>query len=324
MGRKRTRDLHLPRWMQKRGRTYYFVKDNVWTNLGHEYPGALIAYSGLVGERRNGRTFADVAHEMLEARAGELAANTLELYAFNAKRVLPVFGHMKPDEIRQSHIYKYVHGTANNAMSNRDRTFMSAVFTYARNSGAFDGTDPTKGLGYRRTEKPADRYITDDELKAVMDAARPDIAAAIPVLYLLGCRIRDGLAIRMDAVKDSQVTYWNSKKKEWVTVEVSPALQAAIERLLSFGRQSGREYLIEKPATRSRNAGQYSYGGFRRQWLNAVAKSGIDAATLHDIRRKAGSDVDSDERAMELLGHTSTKVTRRHYRARKKPIKPTR
>ncbi|MEF2156445.1 tyrosine-type recombinase/integrase [Luteimonas sp. FXH3W] len=323
MGRKRTTNIHLPRNMQRKGNTYYFVKDNVWINLGHDYPGALIAYSGLVGERKGVKTFADVAHEMLETRTADLAPATLALYAYNAKRVLPVFGHMKLEEIKQSHVYRYVHTRDGNAMSNRDRTFMSAVFTYARNAGRFDGTDPTKGLQYRRKESPVERYLGDDELRMVLAAAKPHIAAAIVVLYLIGCRIRDGLDIRVEHVGDDVLTYWNRKAKKWMDVEITPALRQAIDNVLALGRQVGREFLIERLATNSRRAGPYTYAGFRTQWMNALAAAGIESATLHDIRRKAGSDVETDDLAMQLLGHTSTKVTRRHYRAKKTPIKPT-
>jgi integrase len=44
----------------------------------------------------------------------------------------------------------------------------------------------------------------------------------------------------------------------------------------------------------------------------------------HDLRRKEESDVESDERAMELLGHGSTQITRKHYRVKRKLIMPTR
>lgn len=326
MGRKRTKDLHLPRWVQRKGRKYWFVKDNRWIDLGENYGDALVAYASLVGKMRRSDKFGDVAKAFLIDRStGEdaLSENTLELYANNSKRVIPVFGDMRLQDITQHMVFSYVKTAKGPAMANRDRTFMSAVYTYAANT-FYSGPDPTKEIHYRRKEKPGERYITDDEILRMVDVAKPNVAAAIWLLYLVGCRIRDALAIRVSDVTDTSLTYGNTKGKRGVTLEMTPALRSAVDDCLAVGRQINREFVIEKVATNKRPAGPYTYSGFRTQWINALKKAGIEEwATLHDVRRKAGSDVDSDARATELLDHKDSKVTKRVYRAKPKRIKPT-
>lgn len=57
--------------------------------------------------------------------------------------------------------------------------------------------------------------------------------------------------------------------------------------------------------------------GFKTEWQKAMARyaaDGFEHFWEHDIRAKAGSDAKSDEAASELLDHTTTSTTKRHYR----------
>lgn len=56
-------------------------------------------------------------------------------------------------------------------------------------------------------------------------------------------------------------------------------------------------------------------------YRRARAKAGLEDVRIHDMRRKAGSDVD-EQHAQELLAHADPKTTRRHYRAKPVRVRP--
>lgn len=306
--------------------SYYMKRNNRWIPLGKDYGQALVQMGTLLGTASTLTRFADIGLAMIEDRKDELAEATVKLYRTNYANTAKVFGDMDINDITPPMIYQYVR-RADNVMGNRDKAYMSSMFTWARNNGYLTVPDPTKGLQERKTEKPRSRYVTDDELARILEVASPKTGAVIRVVYLLGCRISDALGIEVKNITDDKLTYWNSKSKRMVDVEISDELRSAVDDAMRLWRRFGRVWLFESRAEsgdlKKKDVTRYTYSGFRSNWLRALEKAKVDEwVTLHDIRRKAGSDSDSDERAGELLDHADIKVTKRHYRAKPRVIRP--
>jgi integrase len=64
--------------------------------------------------------------------------------------------------------------------------------------------------------------------------------------------------------------------------------------------------------------------GLRSLWRVTGARTGLVDVRLHDLRGKAGSDMETYAEAQQLRGHSDSKVTRRHYRRKVVRSKPTR
>jgi integrase len=308
--------------MFKRGPSYYFARGNKWINLGRDYGRALIQYAGIVGERVQVTTVRDAVSHYLESSASRLRPATLEGYRYSAANLCRVFGDMGLGDVEPEHVYRYL-VERGDVQANRDRALLSATYSHARRIGAFKGDDPAKGLQYRNPETPRRRYVTDAEFTALVAASPPKLAAVLRVTFLAGMRISDALALRMDDLTDEGIAYAQGKTGARLVVEWTPELRAAVDDAKRAFRRFGRVHLFEGRQTRTKPAGPYTVSGLRANFRRALAKAGLDHMTLHDLRRKAGSDVDGDH-ATRLLGHADGKVTRRHYRARAERVKPVR
>ena len=314
MGRPRKSNKHLPERMRFRHGAFYYAGAK-WVHLGREYSAALKQYADLVGQRETVFTVKQAIDSYFAHSAARLRPVTLINYQFNAKRLIPVFGHMALADIKPAHIYKYLYKYGD-VQANRDRALLSAVYSHARHIGAFDGVDPTKGLQYRNTETPRKRYITDAELSDLMKASSLKMACIIRVAYLTGMRQADVLAVKMSDIQADGIYYKAGKTGKETMIEWSDELRAAVKLANSLWRRFGREYLFE-----ARGKTPYSGNGIRAMFRRVRVKANLPDVTFHDLRRKAGSDVELID-AQALLQHSDGKVTARHYRAKMDRVRP--
>lgn len=307
--------------MLKRHGAFYFARGK-WIHLGREYGPALIRYAELVGGTPTVATVKDAVAHYLESSAKRLRPATLDGYRISSINLVAVFGHMALADLSPAHVYRYLIERGN-VQANRDRALLSVSYTHARRIGAYLGDNPAKGLQYRNPEKPRQRYVTDDEETALLAAASPKVACIAQFLALTALRQSDALRLRLDALTDEGIEVTQGKTGHRQVIEWTPALRACVNDARRLGRRFGQVYLFESRATKKRPAGPYTPSGLRALWRKAREKAKLGDVTLHDLRRKAGSDV-SEDHARALLGHSDVKVTRRHYRAKVDRVKPAR
>ena len=319
MARPRKLHKHLPAKMRFRHGAFYYAGPP-WVHLGREYGEALKRYAELVGKRETVTTVKQALDSYLAYSATRLRAITLVNYQFNAKRLLPVFGHMPLNEVKAAHVYRYMHEYGD-VQANRDRALLSAAFSHARHIGAFDGVDPTKGLQFRNTEAPRKRYITDAELSTLTGAGSLKMACIIRFAYLTGMRQADVLSVKLSDITTDGIYYKASKTGKETLVEWSDELRAVVALANSQWRRFGREYLFESMPRQGGKPGRYTGSGIRAMFRRLTVKAGLPDVTFHDLRRKAGSDVKLVD-AQTLLQHSDGKVTARHYRAKMDTVKP--
>lgn len=328
MGRLRKHDGHLPRRMVRRSGTYYFIAPaGKWHNLGRDYGQALVQYAAVVGDRPQVVTVRDLLAEYLERCVTRTAAATLEGYRRSATNLVPVFGHVAILDITAADVHRYV-SEMGNVQANRDRALLSAAFSYARRTGALPSgaEDPTKGLRERNKETPRSRYLTDAEFDRLLAAASPKLAVIQRFLYLTAMRQSDALRVRLEDIDDEGVHYVAHKTGARRTVTWTPDLRACVDEALALWRRTGRVWLFEshpKGRQAKRGPGPYTPSGLRALWRVTRERAGLPDVRLHDIRRKAGSDV-NEPHAQALLAHADPKTTRRHYRAKAERVKPVR
>lgn len=315
MGRLRKHHKHLPERMRFRHGAFYLANPTGWVHLGREYSSALKQYADLIGKRETVLTVKQAIDSYFAHHAKRLRPITLINYQFNAKRLLPVFGHVALVDIKAAHVYRYMHEYGD-VQANRDRALLSAVFSHARHIGAFDGVDPTKGLQFRNTETPRKRYITDAELTALQSASSLKMACIIRFAYLTGMRQADVLSVKLSDIRPDGIYYRAGKTGKESLVEWSDELKASVNLANTLWRRFGREYLFE-----ARGGAQYSGNGIRAMFRRIREKANLPDVTFHDLRRKAGSDVSLID-AQTLLQHSDGKVTARHYRANVDRVRP--
>ena len=318
MGRKRQHNTHLPRRMvMRRGAFYYLASvDGVqaWKPLGRDYSEALRQWAQFEGQASKPvLTVANAIAHYLDDRAGKLASKTLVDYQRQAVTLGAVFGTMRLEDVTQAHVYTYLKKRGNVA-GNRERDLLRAVYGFAANIG-YKGGNPAKGMRVRNTEKPRRRYVTDDELAALVLAARQPFDLLIRFLYLTGMRVGDAIALPLTAATDTGIGWTMGKTQEPQFVEWSDELRAVWKA--AAGDRIGAQTLF-----RGRR-GPYTLHGAESTWARVRERSGVVNVTMHDLRRKAGSDVPL-ARAQELLGHADARITKRRYHVLADPAKPTR
>lgn len=77
-----------------------------------------------------------------------------------------------------------------------------------------------------------------------------------------------------------------------------------------------------QPVFRTRTGSAYTPDGLRSVWHKVKVAAGLRDVRFHDLRRKAGSDMETDAMATALLGHAHGGTTKRHYRAKLAPVRP--
>lgn len=312
--------------MQHRHGRYYFVKSGKWHPLAKEYGPSLVQYAELVGMPAKVHTVKDAVWHYIEHKRGELAEATLDNYRWSAANLEAVFGKIALADMTQPMVYRYL-SDAGTVQANRDKALLSAAFTHARNMGAFTGNDPTKRLQFRNKEQPRQRYVTDGELAILLNAASPKLRCILRFSFLTGMRQGDVLRIKLTDMDDEGIHYTSGKTGAKRVVTWSPELVEVVEESQRLFRRFGRVYLFEgKPKGKHKDKppGPYTTSGVRALFGAARAKAGLVDVRLHDLRGKAGSDVETQGDAQRLLGHTDGKVTGKHYRRKPERTKPVR
>ena len=323
VGRKRLNAKHLPAHMQHRHGAYYYVRKGKWLRLAGDYGQALIKYAGIVGKPLAVVTIKDLVWHYIESAKGRLADKTLTGYRVSAANICAVFGPIALPDLEPSMVYEYLTRTGN-VQANRDRALLSIAYTHARRIGAYRGDDPTKALAYRNEEKPRQRYVTDAEEVRLIATASPKLAVIIRFLHLTAMRQGDALRVRLCDLTEEGIEVTQGKTGHRQVITWTPDLSATVDEAKRLWRRFGREYLFEsrgRANDKGRQPGAYTPSGLRALFRVARKKSGIVDIRMHDLRRKAGSDV-TEEHARALLGHSDAKVTRKHYRAKADRVKP--
>ena len=82
-------------------------------------------------------------------------------------------------------------------------------------------------------------------------------------------------------------------------------------------------YLIK-----TRTGGRYTYAGIRSAWVRLCAKAGVTDLHIHDLRGRAGADLEQAagrEAARALLGHRTQRTTAHYVEGKRIPkVRPAR
>lgn len=328
------------RWAHRHGAYYYRPRaaeraafdGKAWFRLGKTYHEAL-------------RAFAD----RMEIQTGDKLAALIDRYAIE---ILPTLSYSAQCNYRQSldrlrrvmganpvgtitpmHVYRYMDALSKEksmGVANQDQKVLNRVLDYAVRWGVID-RHPIKGLvkSYGKRDglrKARDRYVEDHELAEWQTVASDQQRAFAAIIMLTGIRKSDCLRIMEGHIGDSELTVHVAKTEKAISFVLTDALRQAIAdarackpqpSLYLLPNHRGLCYVNEQGLTQTWDGKWYD------TMRKALEKTGLEQNfTQHDLRAKVGSDADSDTRAQELLGHTSTAVTRQHYRRKAKAIRP--
>lgn len=264
---------------------------------------------------------------------------TYEQYELLLRRyILPVLGHVPFDQLTKSDLAKMHSANADHAVSaNRALAVFGSLHSYAINIGAIeDLPSPARGIE-RFKERSRERFLSPDEMKRLDAALRkaettgiawqinapsqtrkhvpksrqstltdPGAVAALRLLILTGCRLREVLHLRWDHIDFHArfITLPESKTGKRTIFLNDPAIRLlqSQPRVSSFvfpGRDFG------SPRR-----------DLKRPWNAIRREAELEGVRIHDLRHTfasiAGMSGLSLPLIAELLGHADTRMTKKY------------
>lgn len=322
MGRRRTRDRHLPQRVYLDHGTHWFrPRVGKPVNLGQDFAAALRKYAELVGSTWSGRTLGDVIDRYrTEVLSQKRSEKTRVNEGAALTRLASWAGHMHPDSVTQQQLYQYADrrkkiDRKTQAMlpapeaARHELALLGHVYKKAIRWGIAT-INPVRGLEKleRKPRRPAVPMAEVDKVRAL---ATERMRVAIDLAVCMGPRRGDLLALKRENLTDAGVQFLNSKGQRMQLIEWSDELRSIVARAKALKPQVPGDYLI-----RTRSGGPYTGAGFYANWERLMRKHvarGGQHFTFHDLRSVA-ADEGTLEEARDRLGHASAETTQRFYR----------
>lgn len=236
--------------------------------------------------------------------------SSMETLRFCWRRLVPVFGHLRPDQITRGLTRSYALSErrrgVGNASIRRDLGVLGAVVRYS------DKASPAV-IEMPSAPAPRTRYLTRDEYRMLRDAARvvPHCHVFVVLAYSTAGRAGAILDLTWDRIDFDRRLIRLSRgeaasNKGRATV---PMTEACHVTLAEARRASISDYVVEYAGRRVRS--------IKRAFKAAVERAGLTDVSPHVLRHSAAvhmaeSGVPMAEIAA-YLGHSSTSVTERVY-----------
>jgi integrase len=314
MGRKRTSNFDLPPRMHKKGDCYYYVtttSPRKWIRLDKSLPVAKQMWASLEGAGTPG-TFESLANRFLAECTKDLAANTRRNYNSHGNILIAVFGEMQLSEIKPHHIGNYLDRHSSPMSANIQIGLMSTMFERAMRWGMAE-TNPCKGVR-RNKMKPRDRYITDDEYRAIRNKCPEWLQIAMDISLLTGLRESDVLKIRLADIDENHLYVQQKKTGKRQAYILNEALSSAIAKAKTLAKSHQVRSLFLLPTSDGK---QYPDKLLQAKFREARDTANVKDVVFHDIRGKAATDGKGEGLDYQaLLGHSKRDMSDRYVKAR--------
>jgi integrase len=206
MGRHRSRDFDLPPRVQRKGNAFYYVtsdKPRKWIPLGSD-PQRMRREWAALENVSMGTTVAQLCEKFMLDCTSTLTASTINNYKFQIAAVAEKFGDMPLDQITSYHVAQWRDSIKQPRAANTRLKLGRMAFAKACEWG-WCATNPFAEVENRKFAE-RDRYLTDDEFRAIWMRALPWLRVAMDLAYLTGMRRSDVLGLRWSDVSEAGVT----------------------------------------------------------------------------------------------------------------------
>src|SRR6266704_2823535 len=210
----------------------------------------------------------------------------------------------------RSFISSRVAGGTGPATCNRYRATLSAVLSWAIDSGIWSGPHPLlRGAPGRvkplREPAGRERYLNHDEAARLLAAADPPLKQMIVLALCSGMRAGEIMTLLWADVRDGAIHLRGEVCKSGRS-RVIPLIPVAVAALDSLPRDGDRVFA--------------SFRRFpRHQWVRAVSEAGLSGLHFHDCRHSFASRFVMNGgdlyRLKNYLGHSTIKLTERYSHA---------
>ena len=163
-----------------------------------------------------------------------------------------------------------------------------------------------------------DRYVTDEEYKALWAKGDAILQDAMDLAFLTGQRVGDVLKMTRQDIADGTLLVVQQKTGAKVPIRLEHDLKSLVERIQARSRPVPSMYLVC-----DRRGQRVQYKALNDRFVAARIASGQDWQ-FRDIRAKTATDIPEIRHAQQLLGHkieTTTTGYRRNKGTAVSPLK---
>lgn len=315
MGRKRRHNKHLPVRMRLSRGNYYLTRyvdgKQKWIPLGRDYASACSRYAELENIDDRGipsKKFSELADRFEIDCFPRYKPNSQRSFRSWLKRLRAVFDPVPIADIRQMHAARYLDESKYKVSANRQISLLNVMLNEAVRWGWIE-TNPVQNVRKNKEEERR-RYITDEELKRIVDAADFQMSRLIRIAYLTGMRKNDMLSLRWKDIDDNTLDSVQQKTKTPIAFSISGEIVRIFQELRKH-RSTTCPYVF----TNKRNT-KISDRTLDTYWWEVLEKAGVEDVVFHDIRRKRITDLTDSHGeafAQAVAGHKDRKTTARYY-----------
>ncbi len=300
--------------------------------------------------RRESPLVSELAEEFMREEVRPIRkSGTAALYDLYFRRhILPALGTKRAREVTNADVARLHRKIGANApvTANRVVILISGLYSWAARAGRIpDGIKPARGITKFR-EQGRERFLSSDELARLGDALReaetvglpwvvdesdpkskhvpkgnritrvsPFATAAIRLLLLTGCRLREILNLRWDEYdRERGMLLLPDSKTGRKPVILSSAAMAVLEALPRVG-----DYVIM-----GNDPGQ-ARSDLKRPWYAIRARAGLGQFRLHDLRHTFAATGAGSNMGLpiigKLLGHKNVETTSRYAHLAADPLR---
>lgn len=346
MGKKRTKNKHLPARVYYKHGAYWFVDlKNKWHKLGKSLAEAMTHWSKNFDVPLASNTMGAGIDRYEKEVLSQKAETTRRNQRYNLGRIRRYFRYMIPSTVTPVDIYKYLDIVKEGSgifAANKDLSVLSDMFSSFVRWGLV-AENPCRDVE-RFSEPKRERAVNQEEVDTFKNCLEVIVATvnanphknrndlkqkeccinlmlAIDFYSTTGLRKFDLLRIMRTQVSPEGLKVRINKVNKYAIFEWKDFLRNTVDRALAVSAYRKSLYLVSQ-----HNGHPYSRDGFYSLWrryMQWAVKFKIlkQAFTINDLRSKAADDAREKKGkryAQELLVHSQEKTTDNYLR---RPIK---
>ncbi|BEU23234.1 tyrosine-type recombinase/integrase [Paraburkholderia sp. 22B1P] len=354
MSGRRKISSYLPaRVYEKHGSWWFVDREHKWHKLCRQDEGVARLYECLAAFTRAADTSARALNTMpaliddwMQKELPRYAPRTKQNYVLMLKLIRSEFdSEWLIDDVRPVDVARFLdkHFYDKPNTSNKYKALLSSLFTHAVRKGLRDRNPSREIRG--APESKRDRYITDEELKAIRAAvvagasrkasSARSVLCLIDLAYQTAQRISDLLALNWQDVSDDGIFFHPSKTVNSTSVKLLIEMTADLQSTIDNAR-CGKVVGIG-PVICTNKGGRFTYIGAYSAWKRARQRArktyerdcdrrGVPPDPMflvgihfHDLRAKALTDqkrLYGADAAQSLAGHMTAQMTAHYTKAR--------